>query len=258
MKWKLSTAKRPKPQHFHEFFTKKKVEHFLRKSKLNFWSKNEDFEPCERLRDYGRFFPGLSTFDLTSNSWFDCSSVKSYSEALKLQPQFEAARSRRYAVLCHHKLEQALEEQHRSLEKTLNELRQYKKQHDEWSVLLNKILAEQATLETRMESRMSYEDFKMRLSKTGKGQNCFQHTKSGKTFVTCSLLQDNDVHKDLLEAPEEKDINTENIETWLRRFGGFDSTIEAEIGNVQLWFTSWQFCQLDGVLIITPKKANFT
>ena len=33
---------------------------------------------------------------------------------------------------------------------------------------------------------------------------------------------------------------------------------ERKIGNVQLWFTSWQFCPLDGVLIITPKKANFT
>ena len=33
---------------------------------------------------------------------------------------------------------------------------------------------------------------------------------------------------------------------------------EKPIGNVQLWFTSWQFCTLDGVLIITPKKANFT
>ena len=32
----------------------------------------------------------------------------------------------------------------------------------------------------------------------------------------------------------------------------------SSIGNVQLWFTSWQFCPLDGVLIITPKKANFT
>ena len=30
------------------------------------------------------------------------------------------------------------------------------------------------------------------------------------------------------------------------------------IGNVQSWFTLWQFCPLDGVLIITPKKANFT
>ena len=29
------------------------------------------------------------------------------------------------------------------------------------------------------------------------------------------------------------------------------------IGNVQLWFTSWQFCPLDGVLIITTKKGEF-
>ena len=30
------------------------------------------------------------------------------------------------------------------------------------------------------------------------------------------------------------------------------------VGNVQLWLTSCQFCPLDGVLIITPKKANIT
>ena len=41
------------------------------------------------------------------------SSAKSYADALRIQPQFEAAKSRRHAVLCHHKLEQALEEQHR-------------------------------------------------------------------------------------------------------------------------------------------------
>ena len=40
-------------------------------------------------------------------------SAQSYADALKLQPQFDAAKSRRHAVLCHHKLEQALEEQHR-------------------------------------------------------------------------------------------------------------------------------------------------
>ena len=34
-----------KPQHFHEFFTKK-IDNFLGKSKLNFWTKNEDFEQC--------------------------------------------------------------------------------------------------------------------------------------------------------------------------------------------------------------------
>ena len=38
--------KSPKPQHFHEFFTPKKIDNFLGKSKLNFWTKNEDFEQC--------------------------------------------------------------------------------------------------------------------------------------------------------------------------------------------------------------------
>ena len=37
--------KSPKPQHFHEFFTQK-IDNFLGKSKLNFWTKNEDFEQC--------------------------------------------------------------------------------------------------------------------------------------------------------------------------------------------------------------------
>ena len=37
--------KSQKPQHFHEFFTQK-VDNFHGKSKLNFWTKNEDFEQC--------------------------------------------------------------------------------------------------------------------------------------------------------------------------------------------------------------------
>ena len=35
--------KSPKLQHFREFFTQK-IDNFLGKSKLNFWTKNEDFE----------------------------------------------------------------------------------------------------------------------------------------------------------------------------------------------------------------------
>jgi len=38
--------KSPKPQHFHEFFTHKKIHNFLGKSKLIFWTKNQDFEQC--------------------------------------------------------------------------------------------------------------------------------------------------------------------------------------------------------------------
>ena len=41
--------KSPKPQHFHMFFIPKKINNFLGKSKLNFWTKNEDFEQCATL-----------------------------------------------------------------------------------------------------------------------------------------------------------------------------------------------------------------
>ena len=37
--------KSPKSQHFHKFFTQK-IDNFHRKSKLNFWTRNEDFEQC--------------------------------------------------------------------------------------------------------------------------------------------------------------------------------------------------------------------
>ena len=80
---------------------------------------------------------------------------------------------------------------------------------------MNKILAEQASLESRIESRMGYEEFKMRQSKNGKGQNCFQHTSMGRTMVTCSLVSDNDIHKDLwtptAKVNEEKSKNVENL-----------------------------------------------
>ena len=39
----------PKPQHFHEFFTQK-IDNFHGILKLNFWTKNEDFEQCAKLK----------------------------------------------------------------------------------------------------------------------------------------------------------------------------------------------------------------
>ena len=51
VKSKLSTAKESKPKTFSKVFPPpKKIYHFLGKSKLNFWTKNEDFEQCVRLK----------------------------------------------------------------------------------------------------------------------------------------------------------------------------------------------------------------
>merc|ERR1712004_154114 len=47
VKAKLSTAKKSKTTTFSRVFHPKKIDNFLGKSKLNFWTKNEDFEQCE-------------------------------------------------------------------------------------------------------------------------------------------------------------------------------------------------------------------
>uniref|UniRef100_A0A673K6P6 Tetratricopeptide repeat domain 17 n=1 Tax=Sinocyclocheilus rhinocerous TaxID=307959 RepID=A0A673K6P6_9TELE len=59
-------------------------------------------------------------------------SVMCYEQALQAQPGFEQAPRRKHAVLCQQKLEQRLEAQHRSLQRTLNELKEYQKQHDHY------------------------------------------------------------------------------------------------------------------------------
>ncbi|KAG7272378.1 hypothetical protein CRUP_000369 [Coryphaenoides rupestris] len=69
-------------------------------------------------------------------------SVLCYEQALQARPGLEQvlqARSgqeqalrRKHAVLCQQKLEQRLEAQHRSLQRTLNELKEYQKQHDHY------------------------------------------------------------------------------------------------------------------------------
>ncbi|MBN3309932.1 TTC17 protein, partial [Amia calva] len=59
-------------------------------------------------------------------------SVLCYDHALQAQAGFEQALRRKHAVLCQQKLEQRLEAQHRSLQRTLNELKEYQKQHDHY------------------------------------------------------------------------------------------------------------------------------
>ena len=90
-------------------------------------------------------------------------SAESFRMAINLQSNFEAAKKRRHAVVCHQKIERALEEQQHALQETLNELRHYKRQHDKWTQLLNTIIDEQASLETRMQTTVGYEHLKLRI-----------------------------------------------------------------------------------------------
>ncbi|XP_063294194.1 tetratricopeptide repeat protein 17 isoform X1 [Pelobates fuscus] len=59
-------------------------------------------------------------------------SVLCYDRALQAKHGFDQAIKRKHAVLCQQRLEQKLEAQHRSLQRTLNELKEYQKQHDHY------------------------------------------------------------------------------------------------------------------------------
>ena len=66
-----------------------------------------------------------------------------YENALTLLPTYEAAVDRWHAVLCHRKLEKALENQHKSLQRTLEDLKEYQKRHEEWQQQNDKLISEQ-------------------------------------------------------------------------------------------------------------------
>ena len=178
-------------------------------------------------------------------------SAKSFTNALKLQPNFEAAKRRRHAVVCHQKIERALEEQQHALQETLNELRHYKKQHDKWTQLLNKIISEQATFETKMQATIGYEHSKLRIqmsenerrrrskfrqsrTKNSKWKvdhrgNCAQTTdEDGNLYLTCNVLPSDgeeleaakEVH-DLCPLESKKNdnhIDLNDVDLLLRKF----------------------------------------
>ena len=71
VKSKLSTAKKSKTTTFSRVFHPKKIDNFLGKSKLNFWTKNEDFEQCEKEKKkltYDNSFKHRSRTSITSTN----------------------------------------------------------------------------------------------------------------------------------------------------------------------------------------------
>ena len=118
-------------------------------------------------------------------------SVENYLRAEKISPEIGGLKGRRHAVRCHQKVDEALERQQSELLESLNELRLYKKQHENWSKVLNEIIDQQASLNTRFRTRMEYESSKLVKSRKEREQECFQINSNGHNYITCSLDYDN-------------------------------------------------------------------
>ncbi|CAD5117844.1 DgyrCDS6590 [Dimorphilus gyrociliatus] len=88
-------------------------------------------------------------------------SVICFENTLIMQKDFEAAYRRKHAVKCHHKIETALEAQHKTLQKTLNELRSYQKRHELFEKERFVLNTEKALDSEKEIQQQSYENSKL-------------------------------------------------------------------------------------------------
>ena len=61
MKSKLSTAKKSKTTTFSRVFYPKKIDNFFGNPKLKFWTKNEDFEQCEKKVTFLKYYKSVKS-----------------------------------------------------------------------------------------------------------------------------------------------------------------------------------------------------
>ena len=73
VKSKLSTAKKSKTTTFSRVFHPKKIDNYFEISKLNFWTKNEDFEQCARKHFEFEFSRQKSTVKIIFENIFSTS-----------------------------------------------------------------------------------------------------------------------------------------------------------------------------------------
>uniref|UniRef100_A0A0B7BGE5 Tetratricopeptide repeat protein 17 n=1 Tax=Arion vulgaris TaxID=1028688 RepID=A0A0B7BGE5_9EUPU len=140
-------------------------------------------------------------------------SIICFENTLKIQPDFEAASKRKHAVLCHSKLEMALEAQHRSLQRTLKDLKDYQRKHDLYQMQSDKLLAEQVPHEVKVAQHLAYEQLKMREKSAEMDEYCRMVDREGKQVLLCTWSRRSptlDFDFAFLEEAPEK-TNDENI-----------------------------------------------
>nr|CAB3267326.1 tetratricopeptide repeat protein 17-like [Phallusia mammillata] len=112
-------------------------------------------------------------------------SIYYYEQTLKGQSDFQAAKSRLSAVKCQFKLQEKLEAQHQSLQRTLRELQKYKVKHEDFLEKQNNFYQLRLSAKTQVDQHMYYEHQRIK-------EGTFNHkcqvrgNKSGSVLV-CNL-----------------------------------------------------------------------
>ncbi len=104
------------------------------------------------------------------------------------------------------------------LKRKLKELEVYKQQHDNWMHTMSQIIDAQASLDTKMDSRMGYEQFKIQTSPDGRGQDCVQYEQLGHKYLSCHVRHEQDKHEHLFERMEQGDDDGVVLDRLLKSF----------------------------------------
>ncbi|XP_064481070.1 tetratricopeptide repeat protein 17-like isoform X2 [Ornithodoros turicata] len=116
-------------------------------------------------------------------------SVICFENTLKVQPDFKNAKQRLHAVLCHSKLEAALEAQHNSLQRMLGQLHEYQERRELWLQKSEQLIGEQASPERTLEQHVLYQEHRLRQkpNQQQKGHSCFQLERNGHALLSCNV-----------------------------------------------------------------------
>ncbi|XP_072047116.1 LOW QUALITY PROTEIN: tetratricopeptide repeat protein 17-like [Amphiura filiformis] len=99
-------------------------------------------------------------------------SIARFKQALALSPDLSVAEKRMYAVMCHQKLEKALEAQHTSLQRTLSELRDYQVKQEHLQELQKVVKKSRRNPDEQYESNLSFHHTKLLQGFTADKTNC--------------------------------------------------------------------------------------
>uniref|UniRef100_A0A1B6GM84 Tetratricopeptide repeat protein 17 n=1 Tax=Cuerna arida TaxID=1464854 RepID=A0A1B6GM84_9HEMI len=109
-------------------------------------------------------------------------SVACYDNALKLNAHWPLAERNRFAVLCHHKLENSLYQLHRSLQGILSQLHDYHSLQEQWLKHQEQLMYQQAPLEVKLQS-FQHEPLSALLSH--RADKCVPQIQDGSSVLSC-------------------------------------------------------------------------
>lgn len=124
-------------------------------------------------------------------------SIYYYQKSLKFRKDFQPALVRLAAVKCELKLQEKLEAQHESLQRTLLELQEHRLKHEVYQETQNQVSKRHVSLKEQLEAHLKFEQQK--LKEGSYGNICDMKMKEGRPYLVCEITSEDE--ENILPVP---------------------------------------------------------